>query len=94
MSELTDNQENEAAELAMRTEDRQLHIPASELEIAEAIRENQSHVGSPISADVLRRLAFQRDRWRDEIRETIRILNWHGHTTAIRKLEMLLGDKS
>jgi hypothetical protein len=94
MSELTDNQEIEATELAIRAEDRSLLIPASEVEIAESIRENQAHVGSPVSADVLRRLAFQRDRWRDEIRETIRILNWNGHTTAIRKLEMLLGDKS
>lgn len=32
-------------------------------------------------------------RWRNEIRDAIRIISWHGRTTAIRKLEMLLGEK-
>jgi hypothetical protein len=32
------------------------------------------------------------NRWRDEIRAVLRILEWNGHTTAVIKLEMLLGE--
>ena len=44
------------------------------------------------AADELCALQQLRDNWLDEIRQIHRIINWHGHTTAMKRLEKIMGE--
>lgn len=64
-----------------------LQKSVTEVELAEAIRGM-----APEDADVVRRLAFQRDCWRDAIRESLKWLRMGCFVTAEMRLEKLLGE--